>query len=734
MEFRYYTHHPMADYANSMDPEVNDKGAGDGPPVSIKDVGMSVPMGIGAQNVAGIYSKIRMGAGSLEIQFPGKFQGQRQGMTPGMFGEDQRQALRELANINEVSLTTHSSYGIMGLMGRDERGNFSVNNASQEVGEIKRAIDFAADTAGGGSVVVHTGEWDRPLTDMVINDETGRRINLGWDLDGTGRNMFKKRVSEVIDANFEILDDRDSRKLEQVTKDKDVAYPEWRIAKKTEWGFDQDGNKTYIEEGDYINYEGRKILDENVYDPVKGRVPEFNEKEQRFETRMRHYRYFEEEAREYNAWAKRNWKKLAEQKGFKSKEEFDKNWYYTKMYPEEAYIRATLESNEGYARGWALQFSAKMNEGVEHLQKLRKAQEFYEKLDKELPESEKWKMMKQDPWINRQIIGDFVPAEAKNPIELVKKAIKDAEASLEYERLSGYTQEQQAQDTAASKDHLIAPIKRFEKITTGLYARAAIHAIQKSKDPNNPVVMAIENLFPERFGGHPEELKWIIHKVRERVVEYLTEDRIMLGEIEGFPNTVEESAVGKNPFHVQGMSKEEAEKIAETHVKATFDTGHANMWKKFFVEKPGNTPEQNDADFKEWYLKQFKSLADAKMIGNMHLADNLGYWDDHLAPGQGNAPIKEVMDILKKNGYDKALTVEPGADASTDLSDFHGLMKTWNYLGSPIYGMGAGPSGMPQTWSQVHNSYFGQNQPPNYIFGSYSPSQDWTLWSQVPLE
>jgi len=733
MEFRYYTHHPMADYANAMDPEMYGHELNEKSNFSVKDVGMSVPMGIAAQNVGGIYSKIRMGAGSLEIQFPGKFGGQRQAMTPGMFGEDQRQAIRELANINEINLTTHSSYGIMGLMGRDERGNFSVSNATQEVNEIKRAIDFAADTAGGGSVVVHSGEWDRPMTDMVINDETGSRINLGWDLQGTGRNMFRKRMAEIGDANFVMLDDRDSRVFEQVTKDKDVAYPEWKRAEGDQWGVDQEGNKVWIQKGDYVNYEGRKIKDENTYDPVKGRVPEFDEAGQRFKTRMMHFVDFQDEAKEYNKWAKKNWQVLAKQKGLKSKEDFDKNWYYLKMYPEEAYIRATLESNEGYSRGWALQFSSRIQEQLNTIKKLRKAKEYYEQLDRNIPEEEKWKIMKQD--VLYGLPGTLVPPESKHPIELINKAIKDAEANLEYERLSGYTQEQQAKDTAESKEHIVTPVKRFEKITTMLYAQAALHAFQRSKDPNNPVTLTIENLFPERFGGHPEELRWIIKKVRERMVEYLTSEKMPYAEAEKIPTKKGESTFGRNPYFVPGVTKEEAEKIAERHVKATFDTGHANMWKKFWVNIPGKTPEENDKEFKKWYLQEFEKLAKEKMIGNVHLADNLGYWDDHLSPGQGNAPVKEVMDILKKHGYDGPLTVEPGADASTDLSDFHGLMKTWKYLGSPIYGMGmGGGGGGPQTWSDVHYSYFGQNKPPYYIFGAYAPSNDWTLWSQVPLE
>ena len=69
----YYSHHPMNDYFNAMEPESYGDDVSNKPDVNlgIQDIGMSVPMGISAQNVAGIYSKSRMGAGKLEIQFPG---------------------------------------------------------------------------------------------------------------------------------------------------------------------------------------------------------------------------------------------------------------------------------------------------------------------------------------------------------------------------------------------------------------------------------------------------------------------------------------------------------------------------------------------------------------------------------------------------------------------------------------------------------------------------------------
>jgi len=259
--------------------------------------------------------------------------------------------------------------------------------------------------------------------------------------------------------------------------------------------------------------------------------------------------------------------------------------------------------------------------------------------------------------------------------------------------------------------------------------------MQRSKDPEKPVLLALENIFPEKFGGHPEELKFIIDQSRKWFVKFLTDKKVPYGVIEeGKGGSMR--AQSTNAYYVNGMSKQKAEELAEKHIKATIDTGHLNLWKKFWQSKPGQSIEETEADFKKWYLKEFKSLAKGGYIGNIHLTDNYGFQDDHIAPGQGNVPIREVMRILKENGYDDAITVEPGADASTDLSDFHGLMKTWRYLGSPVYGtgLGGGGGGAPQNWGTMQYSYFGQNKPPYFIFGSYAPSNDWTLWSQVPME
>ncbi len=724
----HYNHHPMVDYFNAMDPEIYGQApAGDDAGVSlgVEDIGMSVPMGISATNVAGVYSKIRMGAGKLEIQFPGYKSGQRQAQTPEMMGEDQRQAFREMQMANEVRLSTHSSFGIMGMMGRDERGNFSLTGAYGDMQELKRAIDFQSDIGGGGSVVVHSGEFERPMTDMHLDDET---YNLNLARDPSGRLLVRQNQTQEFDAKFDLLDSRTSQKMETVEKDRLVAYPEWNRAKEDFKGLDVDGKSCTIKKGDYIDYQNRKILD--PWDTLKGRVPEYDKKSGRFQVELRHFDYFKKEADEYNNYLKEKYGR-------------DPN-YYEKVYPDEMFLRATLETQEGHSRGWALQYGQETQTFITAINAIDKAIEYYKKLDESIPEEEKWKIMRQDNVVPFQSTMGLIPPETKHPLKILEEARNESKKRLEFSRQASASQEQQAEDTHETKENLITPIKRLEQHGTRMYAEAAVHAMQKTRDTNNPVVVNIENLFPERFGGNLEELKWVIQKSREKMVKLLTEPKIQLG-VSRKPTEMTKKELGEvvtpgrtgmlqeNPYYMD-ISKEEAEKVAARHIKATLDTGHLNMWRKFWQDDPKLTKEQNEGNYKKWILNQVESLAKEGMIGNVHLADNYGFQDDHLAPGQGNSPIKEVVGILKRYGYDKAYTVEPGADATTDLSDFHGLMKTWRHFGAPVYGVGLGSPQIPQNWTDVQYSYFGQNKPPYYIFGPYAPSNDWTMWSAVPLE
>ncbi|MBW2980983.1 hypothetical protein KY360_06210 [Candidatus Woesearchaeota archaeon] len=717
---QFYTYHPMVDYYNSMDSEAYKGGA----PVDlgIQDIGMSAPLGISAGNVQGIYSKIRMGAGNIELAFPGAIRGQRQQHTPGMYGEDQRQAIREMGAINEVKFTTHASYGIYGLAGFTGDNPYNVwfqrEQRKSAVDEIKRAIEFARDTAGGGSVVVHTGEVDRPVSEQP------------WARTEDGKPMFKAYEEEAEVTRVRIVDER-SGQVHQVRKNQRVARPKWLTADHDYVGRDTKGKPARIKKGDYVDYVGRLIPFDDWFDPEKGRVPVYDEKTGRFQNELYDWNRILDETEKRNQWK-------AAILGKKVDQLTDEERYA----PEEIYLRSTMETNEGHSRGWALQYGQHTEEELKQLKELRKAHEYYKKLEKDIPEDEAWRVMKSDPMFRTPTLNELIPTKPKKPSEILGDAIKMTERGIEFARQASASQELQAEDSAETQQYLVSADKYAVREATKSYAEAGIHAMDCTINPKNPLVITMENIFPERYGGHPEELRTLIHKARGEMIKRLSSNTI--DDPSGRRYTREESQqlgrpelFGKvrqiqNPYF-RNMSEEEATKKAGTHIKATLDTGHLNTWRKFWQDDPKKSPQQNDESFQKWMLGQVETLAKEGLIGNVHLTDNFGYQDDHLAPGQGSTPNKEIIRILKKHGYDKAWTVEPGADASTDLSDFHGLMKAWRHFGSPIYGTGM-RIGAPQTWTDVHYSYFGQNKPPYYIFGAYSPSNEWTLWSAMPME
>lgn len=694
MEFSSYTTPMDREYGKSTvgDNSTNDLGIG------VQDIGQGVPMGIAAQNVQGIGAKIKAGAGSLEIQFPGTVRGSRQAHTPGMYGEDQRRAIRELAMVNEVNLTTHAAFGIMGLAGMDQQGNFSKEQQKMAVDEIKRAVEFAADTARGGSVVVHTGEFQRPISEEDWN----------IDPDAPGKRRFLHHGEEPERAVIRVVDDRTGQVMTQVRKNQKVARAVWNIAKDSkevvatkdneELGY-KKGDHIHVKAGQYVDYEGNPVH-------ISQRVPEYDEFTGRFKVKHNTWEDFQKEADERN--------ELKAKKRGLSLQEFKQRFPDEIILPEEAFLKATLETNEGHSRGWAGYYARSFEDAKDALNELRKSLDFYEGIEKSTPPDELWRLKQRaSSAAARMGAPGFAPDKYKLPSEIIKDAIKQAERSTQFEHQASAAQQQQAEDSAETQKHIISARKYALRESFNAYAEAGLYAFDLTKQKNlhdKPLMITMENIFPESYGAHPDELRNLIAKSREKLAEALVKKR--------------------------GLSESDAKKAAAAHIKATIDTGHLNIWRKYWNNDPGKSMAQNDADFKKWMVDKTEMLAKDGMIGNVHLTDNFGYQDDHLSPGEGTCPVKEMVAVMKKHGYKGPLSIEPGADASTDLGDFWGLMKTWRLFGSPVYGAhGPVRVDVPKpNWGSIQYSYFGQVHSPYYVFGAYSPSQDWTLWSQVPME
>ena len=299
------------------------------------------------------------------------------------------------------------------------------------------------------------------------------------------------------------------------------------------------------------------------------------------------------------------------------------------------------------------------------------------------------------------------------PSEAIERTIKSTERDIDYAKETSSSQEAQAQDAENTMKHVVSAEKYALKRSFDSYAEAGMYAWRESEAKGlqkKPLVVTMENIYPEAYGGHPDELMHLISESRKVMAKKLHEEK--------------------------NISMDKAKELANTHIKATIDTGHLNTWRKYWQDDPNKSMRDNDENFKKWMVNRIETMAKKDMIGNMHLTDNYGYHDDHLAPGQGTTPVKEIVEVARKHGYNGPMSIEPGADATTDQSDFQGLMKTWQLVGSPVYGA-HGPVRVDTpkaSWSDIQYGYFGQTQPPYFIFGSYAPSQEWQLWTQVPME
>ncbi len=196
---------------------------------------------------------------------------------------------------------------------------------------------------------------------------------------------------------------------------------------------------------------------------------------------------------------------------------------------------------------------------------------------------------------------------------------------------------------------------------------------------SNAPVLAIEPFHPGAALSSTDDMIKLVGKSRDNFAKQLVDNK--------------------------GFNKGQAKKIAEEKIGVTWDIGHINMIKKYgFTDKD--------------IVEQTKKIA--PMVKHVHLTDNFGYADTHLAPGMGNTPVKKIMEQLEKNGeFDKMRKItEAGAFVQHFKQSPHPL--TMAAFGSPIYGMKQGAywnqaMGMQGAYSggygnlnpQTHHQYFG---------------------------
>ncbi len=629
----------------------NDKIFDEKTTLDLRNVGISHGIGDVGE---GLKANVFLGASSVELGFFGVQKGSRSsptGHTPESYSKDEREQMREMAKINEIELSTHAAPDLGWMSGFNRRDGFSEEIAEQSLHEVKRAIEFAADVAEGGPVVFHLGEFPRPV--VYAEERKGMPSYLKSEAG------FEAYPHEAEKAVTYLVDEKTGRIIQSVKEDEIIYRP---IAKPL-----AEGEK-YSDPNTKRPLKYKPLLTQNrepLTDPVTGDVVYDYELDEKMNIRIEPLTYTQ-------------YKEEKLKDGFEEKE-IPKEFFKEQSKVE---IQRTL--------GNADEYEVHYKQSRELRDKIEKAIDFYKKIQEKVPK-ENWDYYKQQ--IHKEL--PFLPPEEKDPIEFLQEKLRETDKRIAYSREIAISSRQQAQEIKDKMDRA-KPIDEYavEKSSVNI-ARAAMYAykVEKDKGLEKPLWVAPENWSPESYGSSPQELKEIVLKSREQMVDMLKKKQ---------------------------MSESEARSVAEDHIKATFDVGHMNFWKKYY--------QGTDEDFNKWYITNVKDLIKEGIIGHVHLHDNFGYHDEHLRPGEGEAPIKEFLKELEKEGFKGKIIAEPGGQKQ---GQYHTVWTSAIGLSaSPIYKIGSAS----RTWTDIQGSYFGRTGSPGYVVGEYAPSRDWTLWSEVPLE
>jgi hypothetical protein len=649
--------------------------------------------------IAALQEKIRQGASRLEIGFAGTGKGNAQQATPEAYGKLDREVLRQIAEYNNVKTSTHAAFGVTGLAGFGQNG-FSNQAQHMAMEEVKKAVDFASQATTGGAIVVHTGEWTRPVSETPWAKQDYKK-EFGDKLQYRGyRGEEDKAFVPVVDA-------RTGEIISGIRKDQEIYEPVWVRAKDYEKetgkklsGRNLKGEAVQYDDNDFIDVDGNRLNPDDP-DEMFRRLPTWDEKNTRFKVEQITWDKLVARAEEYR-----------KEKG-------------VSIAPEVLYAQIQIENQALQARGSSLYYASRYENDRRSYDALRKAIDAIKKGDYSAIENNS--EFRQQVFQEAQLMGvsdekqftELVKRRAREvaPIQMreYEQQLKATEQSLRHVHEASSAQDVQAETLLARKKQLQTIEEYGLKQTGRALGDLGLYAMEKSNkmladakargkaDKYEKLYIAPENVFTEQYGSHPDELINVVEAGRAQMAKKLQEQ--------------------------YGKSKEEATALARDHIKSTLDIGHLNMWKSHMERKEGESDDAFHKRFETWALAKVEEMHKRGILGHIHLTDNLGFNDEHLTPGQGNAPIKSVMERLEKLGYKNFIAEIGSFNANTILPE------TWSHLGSRHFKPGyIGGGGAGTNFRDLHLRHFGGYAAPLHMVGGYVPSNDFTLWSQVPFE
>jgi len=317
-----------------------------------------------------------------------------------------------------------------------------------------------------------------------------------------------------------------------------------------------------------------------------------------------------------------------------------------------------LEINENQLDEFNQDIMLKVNNLHEDLQKYHAKDEDSSKISKYNQVITKFRENNLE--IHKKLV-ELSTNSSKN-LEEKRKKRKEIER-LHNQRIESYKDISNAISKRDSPEKYITSEEFHTEKVGDTVANSAFSAYSKFKE-NTPII-ALENVYGDNVLSRADTLKGVIIESRKKFVDKLIKEK--------------------------QMSKNEAKKVAEKIIGATWDVGHINM-----LRKQGYEGSLSESEFKKEIAKQAKEIA--PYTKHVHISDNFGFTDAHLAPGMGTSPIKEQLKEIDKYAKDAVHVMEGGAYAGQFKEN--PLPYTLENMDSPMYSHGMGPS-----WSKGRDMY-----------------------------
>lgn len=632
-------------------------------------------------------ASIRRGTGQLQLAMQTGVNAQMGGGVSSI-GKDQRQAIKEVLKASEVKWEglELSPQDMSNMSGYDpQRGGFSEEKRKKDIRHVKDAIVFAAEIGAGGGVDIWSQEFYRNIHDASFQKDGGQQFQ---DFEGFDENKHAMKT---------LVDDRTGQAIQFQTgglggqNNPEISVPKWVTAH--ERGVGPDG--TPYEPGDYLDAEGNKLVaDANDKNFVMKRVPVWNEEESRFESQRMKWTDFKKYAQERN-----------------EAENVD-------LTPEEWWHRVQLENQYAQQRGQAVYYSQRYTKERDELKELVRARDEYKRIEEGKSEDELRNSGMMVPQQNVTTSGSQLIPQSKfvKKSELIQESINELKQRMLHTHEASGMADAQAETVWSNIEHIKTAEEYALEKTTDSYSDAALFALEQTNKhaPQSPIYVGPELGWPQGYGGHTDEFINIIETSRQKMLEKMKADP-----------------------RFQNHDEQQLKEMAKKHISGVLDTSHLSMWYNHFPKKePTESEESRLKRFNKWYLEQMDKLAKHDVVGSVQIVDSATGDHRHLPVGQGIFPTAEAVKRLHKGGFKGGVVSEGHEDENVDPGSTQ--YSLWNEFGASIgtgYHFGLAPGG-GNAFGNVYGGIggaAGYRAPPNYIFGAYSPSNEWKTWTEHDL-